>query len=124
MKIVQSFWSRPSLHSNTVLVDARFNGGWPHRLVNYYSWAFSCLQLCKFYKEVELVTDDWGKELLVNKLGLPYTKVSLALNEIDGFDQGLWVLGKICAYRCQEEPFLHIDHDVFLWKELDRNLTA
>lgn len=124
MKIIQSFWSKPSLHSDTLLVDARFNGGWPHRMVNYYSWAFSCLQLCKLYKEVELVTDDIGKEILVDKMRLPYTNISLALNDIDSYNHGLWTFGKVCAYGSQNGPFLHVDHDVFLWKELEQHVAG
>jgi len=117
MKIVQSFWSKPFIETESLsLTDSRFNGGWPHRLFNYYSWALSCLQLRKFYDQVELVTDEFGKEILIDKLNLPYTHVSVALNNINHFHPGLWALGKLYAYGMQNEPFLHVDSDVFIWK--------
>ena len=117
MKIIQSFWSKPFTRSDSLLIDARFNGGWPHRIMNYYSWALSCLQLCKFYDSVELVTDKLGKEILIDKLKLPYTRVTVALNDIDVYNEAFWALGKLYAYGLQKEPFLHVDGDIFIWKE-------
>lgn len=119
MKIIQSFWTKPFLQSGDSLKDARLNGGWPARKYNYFSWALSCLQLRKFYDEVELVTDDLGAFLLIEKLGLPYTKVTLELNNIADSQPGLWALGKIHAYSLQEKPFLHIDNDIFIWNAFD-----
>jgi hypothetical protein len=119
MKIVQSFWTKPFLNLENTLMDTRFNGGWPGRRYNYFSWALSCLQLRKFYTDVELVTDDLGKFLLIEKIGLPYTNVSLELNKLSGYNSGLWALGKIKAYSIQETPFLHVDNDVFIWNAFD-----
>ncbi|MGO4294308.1 DUF6734 family protein [Chitinophaga sp. RAB17] len=123
MKIVQSFWSKPSRQSNSQLVDARFNGGWLHRSLNYYSWALSCLQLRKYYDSVELVTDEWGKEILIDKLNLPYTKVTVALDELNRFDAGMWTMGKVYAYGLQQEPFIHVDSDVFIWKPFEDDIV-
>lgn len=119
MKIVQSCWTKPFLQLGDMLMDTRLNGGWPARRYNYFSWALSCLQLRKFYPEVELVTDDLGKFLLIEKLRLPYTKVSLDLNDLSGYNPALWALGKIKAYSVQATPFLHVDNDVFIWKAFD-----
>ncbi len=60
-----------------------------------------------------------GKEILIDRLRLPYTHVSVALNELDGYNPGLWNLGKIYTYSIQYEPFLHIDNDVFVFKEFE-----
>jgi hypothetical protein len=98
MKIIQSFWTKPFLQSPD-LQDSRMNGGWPARKYNYFSWALSCLQLCRYYQNVELVTDDLGKFILIEKLKLPYTSVKTELNRINDYNAGLWALGKICAYR-------------------------
>jgi len=115
MKIIQSFWTKPFLQSGDSLKDSRMNGGWQARRYNYFSLALSCLQLRKFYDEVELVTDDLGKYLLIDKMKLPYTKVSLELNSLNEYHPGLWALGKIEAYRIQDAPFLHVDNDIFIW---------
>lgn len=113
MKIVQSFWTKPFMQSKNS-DDNRFNGGWPSRKMNYYSMIHSCLQLRKFYEEVELVTDHLGKEILIDRLGLPYTEVSTELESIQHQHPGLWALGKIHAYARQTQPFLHIDLDIFI----------
>jgi hypothetical protein len=95
------------------------NGGWPARKYNYFSWALSCLQLCRYYSNVELVTDDLGKFILIDKLKLPYTRVNTDLNRINNYNAGLWALGKIYAYSLQESPFLHVDSDIFIWNAFD-----
>src|SRR5579872_1836055 len=124
MKIVQSFWTKPFLQLGDTLMDTRLNGGWPGRRYNYFSWALSCLQLRKFYADVELVTDDLGQFLLIEKLGLPYSNVSLGLNSLSGYNPCLWALGKIKAYSIQENPFLHVDNDVFIWNAFDHRITG
>src|SRR5215213_9355428 len=105
MKIVQSFWTKPFLQAGEFLIDSRMNGGWLDRKYNYFSWALSCLQLRKYYSEVELVTDNLGKFILIDCMQLPYTKVVVRLNEIDHYDSSLWALGKIFAYSLQTTPF-------------------
>jgi hypothetical protein len=107
MKIVQTLWTKPGLRANWI--DKRFH---------FMSWALSCLQLRQFYDEVELYTDDNGKKLLIDIMGLPYTKVHLTLNELD-LPNYLWAIPKIHTYSLQEAPFLHVDGDVFIWKRFD-----
>lgn len=125
MKIIQSFWTKPFLKSADSLKDSRLNGGWPARKYNYFSWALSCLQLRKFYPEVELITDELGEFLLIDKLGLPYTNVIADMNKLDHHHPGLWALGKIYAYSIQEKPFLHVDSDIFIWNGFeDRIINA
>jgi len=81
------------------------------------SWALSCLQLKKFYKEIELVTDKKGKQILIDELGLPYSDVSTVLeNSLKRYPDELWSLAKVFSYSMQEEPFIHLDGDVFLWE--------
>jgi hypothetical protein len=64
------------------------------------------------------VTDDAGKRLLVDNLGLPFAHVSTELERLSGVDVGWWTAGKLVAYALQDRPFVHIDCDVFLWKPL------
>ncbi len=123
MKIVHSFWSKPFLENNTD-ENGRYKGGWLSTRYNLYSWALSCLKFKQFYDDVELYTDQFGKELLIDKLQLPYTKVHVVLNNLDHYSSKLWALGKIYTYSLQNEPFLHADSDVYIWEKLPRSLTA
>ncbi|MEO8254519.1 MAG: DUF6734 family protein [Flavobacterium sp.] len=115
MKIVQSFWSgNPKNISN--------NYGWFEPKYNWISWILSCQQLLKYYDKVELYTDDFGYEILINKLQLPYTKVHIVLNELDIYSKDLWAIAKIKVYSLQNEPFIHIDGDVFIWDKFPESL--
>jgi hypothetical protein len=79
------------------------------------SWTLSCLQFRKFYHDVELITDQEGYDLFINKLGLPYTRTEVVLDKLNDYDADLWALGKVYAYSMQDEPFIHADGDVFIW---------
>ena len=43
---------------------------------------------------------------------------------LNSYDPQWFTLGKIHAYRIQEAPFVHIDHDVFLWSSLPSSLMS
>lgn len=116
MKIVQTFWNHPSNVPN----KNNRNGGWNLRKHYYLSIAFSVLQLKAQYEEIELVTDCFGRDLLIDCLKLPYTSVIVGLDRLNRFHPDLFALGKIYAYQIQTKPFLHIDNDVFIWKRFDK----
>jgi len=124
MKIVQSYWSKPANKRTDLNKSDRNLGGWLESKYNYMSWALSCLQFKKYYRQVELVTDRQGYDLLINKLELPYTKVDLALDRMDDYHPDLWALGKIFAYQLQAEPFVHADGDVFIWGAFSKALET
>lgn len=123
MKIVQSFWSKPARELSH-RTQNRQAGGWLHEKYNLMSWALSCLQFRTFYENVELVTDQAGKDLLIDRLGLPYSHVSLDLTELDVYPADLWALGKLVAYRVQQQPFIHADGDVIIWQRFPAELEA
>lgn len=100
----------------------RLCGGWLNMRYHLASWALSCLQLKYFYSDIELVTDKLGKFLLIDQLKLPYTKVSVELNALDNYNHNLWALGKIYAYSMQDEPFIHVDSDIYIWERFDRSI--
>lgn len=106
MKIVYSHWSRPT----KMTADKRI------------TLALSVLLAKKHYGRVEMVTDDAGADLF-QRMGLVFDKVSLDLN---GFEAPVdaWAAGKIHAYAIQQEPFIHIDHDVFLFQAFPEWLTS
>lgn len=116
MKIVQSYWSHPS-HFKDERKFGRTKGGFLDELFHYMGWALSCLTLKKFYKKIELVTDKEGEALFINQFNLPYSSVSVCLDELNGYHPELWAIGKIKAYQIQTEPFLHVDGDIFIWKK-------
>lgn len=111
MKLVQTFW----IDSGKNPLESPF--GWCSARYHLMSWALSSLQLDKFYTEVELITDSRGKELLIDKLKLPYKNVRVELDDL-AFDCSpqLWVMKKIYSYTLHDEPFLNIDGDVYIFK--------
>lgn len=110
MKIIQTFWSGGlSLRENAF--------GWLHPEYNLMSWALSCLTLRRHGYEVSLYTDQMGKEWLINRIGLPYTEVFPIYNESLCLPKH-WACAKIKTYSLQQEPFIHIDGDVFIPKKL------
>ena len=115
MKIVQSFWTgdKDAIHSNY---------GWLTPMDHYLSWILSSNQLRKQYDQVCLVTDQQGYKILVERLSLPYTEVDICLDTLNGYNSNLWALAKIKAYSIQEEPFVHVDGDVFVWEPIETSL--
>lgn len=113
MRIVQSYWSC----SQTDLL--KFNAGWLSPEYNLMAWALSCLQLTKHYSKVVLYADTLSAKLLIDTLKLPYTEVVCNLDSLNNYHPKLWALPKIHTYSLQEEPFLHVDGDVFIWKPFD-----
>lgn len=78
----------------------------------------------KFYKgNTVLVTDDYGKKLLIDKLKLPYDEVIVELDILNNAHKGLWALGKIYTYSLIKQPFIHIDLDFFLADKFDSRIT-
>lgn len=121
MKIVHSYWSKPTSQSESSFYN-RAAGGWLDQRYHLMSWALSCSKAASFYDEIELVTDQEGANLLINKLNLPYTNVQIVLDQINHFPPGLWALGKIFSYSIQNEPFLHIDSDVYIWDRFSETI--
>ncbi len=96
--------------------------GWLAPIYHLMGWTLSCLQLNKIYKCVELYANNYAAELLINTLGLPYSKVHITHNDLHIVSENLWALYKIFTYSLQDEPFVHVDGDVFLFKELPTSL--
>jgi hypothetical protein len=121
MKIVQSLWSKPGQKKSKGKTSAKNKCGWPDKKYNYLSWGLSCHQFRKYYDEVELVTDRDGYDLLINKLGLPYTDVKIVLDDLNHYHPDLWAIGKLYAYSIQESPFIHADGDVYIWEKFSND---
>ena len=114
MKIIQTLYLKENLNPfNT-------KAGWYAPEYHWMAWVLSFLQLRKFYEQVELVTNQQGKEVLIDLLQLPYTKVTVI--QFSEKTKEFWSLAKVESYSIQTEPFLHIDGDVFIWQAFDNEL--
>jgi hypothetical protein len=108
VRAVWSLWTKPL---------RRWRGsGWPDERYHMLSWILSLQTSRRFFDPVCLVTDQAGKRMLVDDLGLRFDEVSTELDVLDDHDPSIWALGKLYAYRAQTEPFMHIDNDVYWWK--------
>jgi hypothetical protein len=116
MRAVWSLWSKP--------FAAATAHGWHRPEHHLLAWGLSLLLARRHYPETALVTDSAGKALLVDTLGLSFTSVSTELDCLRDADPDLWALGKLVAYSIQDEPFIHLDTDVFLWRALPARLTS
>lgn len=88
------------------------------------AWVLSFETARRHHPHTALVTDDEGARLLVDGLGLEFETVSLALQRIEGIDPTWWTVGKFLAIAEQDQPFVHLDADVFLWDPLPADLLA
>ena len=77
-------------------------------------WMLSYAYAKQHYKRVVLVTDDAGAEILKF---IPYDHVDLSLTRMPKGVERLWTLGKVMAYWVQNQPFISIDHDAFIFKK-------
>lgn len=83
--------------------------------------------LARQFHKVVLITDKEGAEL-VRDLSLPYTEIVTILDEIPAGAGHVWATGKLRAYAHLAragQPFIHFDHDSFLFQPLpEQILTA
>ncbi len=78
-----------------------------------FTTALSTLCASRHFKEVQCVSSDWGVNLF-KELQFPYTSYSNKLNELKEVSRFFWAYGKLLAYSIQDQPFVHIDNDVFI----------
>lgn len=116
MKIVQTFWSG---YKNPLVDDF----GWKSPQEHLMSWALSCLSLKENYDEVVLYTDSIGYHVLKELLGLPYTNIILQYDNLSCPEQH-WAYPKILTYSLQNQPFIHVDGDVYLPKRLATSIES
>jgi hypothetical protein len=113
MKAVQSFW----INDDNISRLHNIKGGWIDARYHLMSWCLSCLLLKKHFNHVELVTDNHGKSILIDLLKLPYDSVKVDLENQKEDIKRMWVMGKLFTYSIQNEPFVHVDGDAFMFKK-------
>lgn len=106
MKLVYSHWSAPRRPTSD------------HRVI----FCLSVLLARQHYSRIELVTDYAGA-WMVERLRLPFDNVRTDLQEFDA-PATAWAAGKLKAYQLQDEPFIHLDQDVFLFKRLPEEIES
>ena len=116
MRAVWSLWTKP--------LRLWRGSGWPDERYHMLSWILSLQTSRRFFERVCLVTDDAGRRMLTEDLGLEFDEVSTELDALDDHDPSIWAIGKLYAYRAQREPFIHIDNDVYWWKPPPPELLA
>lgn len=114
MNAVWSFWSKPYREGASL--------EWCDEYSRFCSWKLSFELANPFFSKTILVTDEFGKDLLVSVLGLDFDYVDVKLNSLDALNSQWWALGKLYSYLLQDEPFLHIDSDVYLHKKPEDRL--
>lgn len=116
MRAIWSFWSSPYY--------AGRGWRWREPIHHHLAWGLSLRLAQAHYPDTVLITDSPGKALLVGKLGLSFRHVSTELDRLRDADPALWALGKLVAYSLQDQPFVHLDSDVFLWQPLPARITS
>ena len=95
--------------------------GWRHEGMEAL-WTLSTLRLRRLadaghFNGLELVTDAQG-EAWARGLGLPFTRITRALDALPRAAGKIWSAGKLLAYSQWTEPTVHIDGDVLLKRAL------
>ena len=111
MKICQTLWT---CHKD-LLTDSF---GWNSPQHHLMAWAYSCLKLKELYPDVEFYTDSHGAKILIDTLGLPYSNYHIEYDNLK-YNPSLWALPKVLTYGKQQQPFIHIDGDVFVFEKFN-----
>lgn len=116
MRAVWSYWSVP--------YRDRRGFSFVEERTHALSWILSLELARRHFGSVALHTDDDGARFLIEGLGLRFDHVSLSLNQLSHEDPDWWMLGKLQAYADQQEPFVHLDSDVYLFQPLPEKLLS
>tara|TARA_Y100001958_G_C21230703_1_gene556419 strand:- start:318 stop:1322 length:1005 start_codon:yes stop_codon:yes gene_type:complete len=80
----------------------------------YQMTLLSILAAKKSFGNIHLYTNEEGKNHF-EKFNFPYDSISTELEGMD-VERGGFAMGKLKTYTLQKEPFIHIDHDTFLFE--------
>lgn len=88
-------------------------------------WALSTHLAAQRFTRLLLCADQAGATLLIEKLRLPFTELHIYPGPaVPDEVAHVWAASKLVSYTVPDEPFVHLDHDVFLWKPLPERVTS
>ena len=93
--------------------------------MNWKSMAISCLLLKKHFGRVTLYCNERVRDLIINTFKIPYDNVVVIPDFMDDYNGcNLWALPKVYTYSLQNEPFLHVDCDWFMFEKLPDSILG
>lgn len=115
VKALYTFWSKP-IRENL----ARCNSEKNFIMMFIYSMLWSA----KWFNKIELNTDDYGY-----KIFKPFINDKIIVqNTLEIFDRLdpylFWAYPKLYTLTLQNEPFIHIDGDIFIFRKLKEDLFS
>jgi hypothetical protein len=112
-----SFWSKPFLEKSAFKTFGEFNTQDDFLT----SWSVSVKLAHKHFEKVILVTDSWAWKNLFEPLNLPIDEVKIILDDLN-YTTDMWSISKAYSIMEMDEPFVHLDSDVYLWTELNEEI--
>jgi hypothetical protein len=117
MLAIYAFYSKPFGEQDIRVARTH----WAVPYVEFLTLAYSAAKCKSFGWKTRLVTDTFGKNLIVNELGITFDEVLVELDNIEK-EPKFWAAGKIYAYTKSVldngfEPFIMIDNDAGWHKE-------
>lgn len=115
MKALYTFWSKP-LRENISRCKSETN----FALMFIYSMLWSS----KWFNKVEMNTDNYGYNIFKH-FESDKIKINNTLNEFEKLDSYLfWAYPKIYSLTLQDESFVHLDGDIFIFRRLSQELFS
>lgn len=118
MNLIQSYFNKTITCNNI-----NYSGGYTSATINWLSMAYSCLLLKRHNPTDSLIF--YGNESMVKILGdlfqLPYDDYRI-IEANDEFSNWFYCWPKILTYEAQQDPFIHVDIDIFTWDTLPPSL--
>lgn len=109
MKALYTFWSKP-LKENLARCNSEKNF--------IMMFVYSMLWAAKWFEKVELNTDHYGYNIFKH-FETSKIKIQNTLNHFEALDPYLfWAYPKLYSLAIQDESFIHIDGDIFIFRKL------
>jgi hypothetical protein len=105
---VQTFWLKEGDES------WQFWGSKQNLMV---SCSLSYYLLKKHFNKVNLVCNELGKSFMTEELDLKFDQIDIIPLEQSELNEFVWSIYKLYAYSIQNEPFVHIDTDFFMFEK-------
>ena len=112
LKIIYTLWTKP-------LTELNDNLGFNSLEAFMDSLILSVNVSKQNYNDVQFYTDNYGMELIKPYMDrLPFSKIHNILDELNWLPSQWWAYPKMYVYGLQDEPFIHIDNDAYLWNKI------